>query len=76
MNRGRKRCVPTTRSMPLQLNNKDGDTSLGSQVAIEIDVQPCQMMTQGPSNASCKCTYNIYAISSIIEQTTSPKITN
>ncbi len=68
--------MPTTRSMPMQLNDKDKDTSLGSQVAIEIDVQPCQMMTQGPSNASCKCTYNIYVISSVIEQTASPKITN
>jgi hypothetical protein len=68
--------MPTTHSMSLQLNDKDGGTSLGSQVAIETDVQPCQMMTQGPSNASCKCTYNIYAISYVIEQTTSSKITN
>jgi hypothetical protein len=71
MSRGRLR-VSVTLSTPLHLNDEVENTSLGSQVPLEIDVTPCQTTTQGSSNASCN---NLcYCID--YEQTTSPKNTN
>jgi hypothetical protein len=62
--------VSVTHSTPLHLNDEVENTSLGSQVPLEIDVTPCQTTTQGSSNASCN---NLcYCID--YEQTTSPKI--
>ena len=75
MGRGRLR-VSMNRSTPLHLNDEVENTSFGSQVPLEIDITPCQMTTQGPSNASCKCTFNMNKLCYCIdyEQTTSPKI--
>jgi hypothetical protein len=65
MSRGRSR-VSMTRSSPLHLNDEVENTSLGSHVPLEVDVTPCQTTTQGSSNASCKCTYNINIIIYVI----------
>jgi hypothetical protein len=65
MSRGRLH-VSVTRSTTLHLNDEVENTSLGSQVPLEIDVTLCQTTTQGPSNASCKCTYNINIIIYVI----------